>query len=250
VSSQQDEASTQGPAPDGAGVPPASQAGAGTAKASAKADVGPTAGKVTADGKILFRRLTPSILWWAWIAFALLNVVDIVVPDRNYFSIELAGGLLTVTAVIYACTLRPRLTADDDAVVIRNPFRTHQVGWGGVKGVFLGDSVEFTCARPAPMKDKIIYCWALYTSRRPRKRAQAQRSIMPSMRGGGRVSNEVSDLQRQNPVELMAAELGRRCKQARERGAPDAVLESSWAWRPLAGTLALAAATLVLILVR
>ena len=48
----------------------------------------------------------------------------------------------------------------------------------------------------------------------------------------------------------MAVELGRRCKDARERGVPEAVLECQWVWLPLVYILAPAAATLALILLR
>jgi hypothetical protein len=122
------------------------------------------------------------------------------------------------------------------------------VRWGAVQGVFLGDSVELSCARPDPKKDKSVYCWALYTARRPRMRAQMQRSLLKIGRSST-IPDKAADLRRADTVELMAAELGRRCKEARERGVPDAVLESRWAWQPLAGTLMLAAATLALILV-
>ncbi len=209
----------------------------------------PTTGKVTADGKVLYRRLTPFVLWWAWVAFAVFCLVDVVFPAHSYFSIEFVAGLLTVTAVVYACAVRPRVLADEESVVIQNPFRDHRVRWGAVQGVFLGDSVELSCARPAPKKDKSIYCWALYTARRPRMRAQMQRSLLKIGRSST-IPDKAADLRRADTVELMAAELGRRCKDARERGVPDAVLESRWAWQPLAGTLVLAAATLVLILVR
>lgn len=247
MSSQQDEAATPDGAPGGARFTAASQAGTGQSRVTA--ETGLTAGKVTAGGKVRYRRLTPIVFWWVWVAFVVLNLADIVIPEHSYFSVELTAGLLTVTAVVYACTLRPRVLADEHAVLIQNPFRDHQLGWGAIKGVFLGDSVEFTCARPAPKKDKVLYCWALYTARLPRMRAQMQRSLVTPWRSN-RIPSEAADLQRKDTVELMAAELGHRCKQARDRGVPDAVLESRWAWLPVAGTVALAVATLALILAR
>ncbi len=116
-----------------------------------------------------------------------------------------------------------------------------------MRGVFLGDSVELNCARPAPKKDKTVYCWALYTGRHSRMRSQMQRSLI-KVGPGARLP--ATDSERKDLVPLMAAELGQRCKDARDRGVADAVLESQWAWRPLAGTLMLTVATLVLILVR
>lgn len=234
--------------------PPLSKAGAwrltgpaGPVKATAVD--GLTTGKATLGGKILYRRLTPIALAWAWLAFVVFCLADIVIPAHSYLSLEVVAGLLTVSALVYACAVRPRVIADDESVLVHNPFRDHHLRWGAVRGVFLGDSVEFGCARPAPKKDKTIYCWALYTARRSRMRSQMQRSLLKVGRSA-RLSSESADLQRKDEVQLMAVELGRRCKDARERGVPEAVLESQWAWLPLVSILALAAVTLALILLR
>jgi hypothetical protein len=199
--------------------------------------------------KAVFRRGGPVVLWWLWVAFAVFNFLDVAVRDRDYFSFELTAGLLAVTAVAYACGLRPRVVADDDAVYVYNPYREHLVGWGGVNGVFLGDSVEITCARPSPKDGKTIYCWALYSGRRSRRRAQL-RSERHEARVTGRTAAEISELRQPDPVKLMAAELGRRSTAAKQRGAPPATLESRWAWLPVAFLLVPAAALLALVLAR
>jgi hypothetical protein len=208
-----------------------------------------TTGKATPDGKILYRRLTPIALAWAWLAFVVFCLADVVIPAHSYLSLEVVAGLLTVSALVYACAVRPRVMADDESVLVHNPFRDYHLRWGAVRGVFLGDSIEFSCARPAPMKDKTIYCWALYTARRSRMRSEMQRSLLKVGRSA-RLRSESADLQRKDVVQLMAVELGRRCKDARERGVAEAVVESQWAWLPLVSVLTLAAATLALILLR
>lgn len=205
--------------------------------------------KTTAEGKTVFRRGGPLILWWLWVAFALFNFLDVAVQDHDYFSFELTAGLLAVTAVVYACTLRPRVVADNDAVSVYNPYRDHVVRWGAVNGVRLGDSVEVTCARPGPGKDKIIYCWALYSGRRSRLRTQV-RAERHEARVTSRTTAEISALRRPDPVNLMAAELRRRSTAAQQRGAPQALLESRWAWLPVAYLLASAATLLALVLAR
>ncbi len=68
-----------------------------------------------ADGKILYRRLTPLVLWWVWLAFCAFCLADVVIPAHSYLSVEVLAGLLAVTAGVYACTLRPRVIADDEA---------------------------------------------------------------------------------------------------------------------------------------
>lgn len=161
----------------------------------------------------------------------------------------MTAGLLVVTGAIYACALRSRVVADGNAIFVYNPFRDHVARWGAVKGVYLGDSVELHCAQPAPKKDKTIYCWALYSSRRSRLRSEhrAQRS---QTRITGRVPADYDNLLTQDVVRVMAAELGRRSAEARRRGAPDAVLESRWALLPLACFLVPAVALVALLLAR
>lgn len=205
--------------------------------------------KTTAEGKTVFRRGGPLILWWLWVAFALFNFLDVAVQDHDYFSFELTAGLLAVTALVYACTLRPRVVADNDAVYVYNPYRDHLVRWGAVHGVQLGDSVEVTCARPGPGKDKIIYCWALYSGRRSRLRTQV-RAERHEARVTSRTMAEISALRRPDPVNLMAAELRRRSTAAQQGGVPQAILESQWAWLPVAYLLASAATLLALVLAR
>lgn len=213
----------------------------------------------TSGGKTVFRRGTPFVLFWVWVAFAIYNVIEIAFPDHNYFSLELTFGLLTITGLMYACALRPRLVADDDGIVVHNPFRDHLIRWGALSGVYLGDSVELACARPEPKKDKTVYCWALYSGRRSRDRSRmrAMRSQSRGLGFGGgqgtgaaRTQAELSDLAKKDTVELMAAELGHRSTAARERGAPAAVLESRWAWLPVASVLLPAVVLLVLVLAR
>ena len=206
--------------------------------------------KATADGRTIFRRGTPFVIWWVWVAFAIFNIAQIAIPDHDYFSLELTAGLLVVTGLMYACTLRPRVIADEDGVLVHNPFRDHRVRWGALNGVYLGDSVEFGCARPAPKKEKTIYCWALYSGRRSRMKAQLRAERSQARYGSRRAPAEAQDLARQDIVQLMAAEIGRQSTDAKQRGVPDAVLESTWAWWPLVYVLGPAALLLGLLLGR
>jgi len=205
--------------------------------------------KTADDGRTVFRRVTPLVLWWIWVAFALFNLIQVIIPDHDYFSLDLAAGLLALTGVAYATALRPRLIADDDGILVLNPVRDHLIRWGAVNGVFLGDSVELTCARAAPLKDKTVYCWALYSGRRSRQKQQ-QLGVRSWSRHAGRASAEANELASQDASQLMAAELGRRSTRAREAGAPAAALSSRWAWLPVSCVLVPAVALLVLVLAR
>lgn len=222
-------------------------------------DLGQAAGarkpwKQAADGRTVFRLVPPIIMWWVWVVIAIATVAQVVIPEHDYFSIEVAAGLAAVTAIAYATAVRPRVIADDDRICVCNPFRDHRIGWGGVNGVYLGDSVELSCARPAPRKDKTIHCWALYSGRRSRLRARlrAERNQTAGFGRGlgvsGRAPAEARELARQDTVQLMAADIGRRSAEAREHGAPAGVLESAWAWWPIACVLVPAAVLLGLLL--
>jgi hypothetical protein len=187
------------------------------------------------------------VLWWIWVLFALFNVIEVIIPTHDYFSIEFAAGLLAVTGIAYATTLRPRVLATPDGLEVQNPVRDHLIRWGALNGVYLGDAVELSCARPGPRKDKTIYCWALYSGRRSRQKSQQL-----GMRSWTRASRSVASSQPpvHDPAQVIAAELGRRSTTAREAGMATATLESRWAWVPIALICVPAVALLALVLAR
>jgi hypothetical protein len=204
--------------------------------------------KETAEGRTLFRRLGPIVFWWIWVAFVLFNLVDVLIPDHNYFSLELAAGLLAVTGIAYATTLRPRVYATPEGLEVQNPLQDHLIRWGALNGVYLGDAVELTCARPAQRKEKTIYCWALYSGRRSRMKSQQM-----GVRSWGRMSSRTAATREPDvpdATQLIAEELGRRSSQAREAGTAPATLESRWAWQPIAFICVPAAVLLALFLAR
>jgi hypothetical protein len=204
--------------------------------------------KEASDGRTVFRRIGPIVLWWIWTIFLIFNLIQVIIPDHDYFSLEFAAGLLAVTGIAYAATLRPRVVATPDGLEVQNPVRDHLIRWGALKGVYLGDAVELSCARPEPRKDKTIYCWALYSGRRSRLKSQQL-----GMRSWSRAASRgaaASEPAVHDPAHLMAAELGRRSTKAREAGATAATLESRWAWLPIAFVCVPAAVLLALLLAR
>jgi hypothetical protein len=188
----------------------------------------------------VFRHSTPMVIFWAWVAFAVANFVDIAVTDSGLTLLKVGVGLLAVTGIAYATTLHSRVQTDDHGVTIFNPLRKHRAPWGAVEGIYLGDSVEFVCHRPAPKKTKTIYSWALYSSRRSRARSQMQRGFFSTRRVevSSRAPSEAAELAKTASAQLMASELGRLAVQARDRGAREAVLASTWSWRPLLAMIA------------
>ena len=210
--------------------------------------------RAAAEGQTVFRLIPPIVIWWAWAILAVVIAVQAVISGHDYVAAELTAGLAGVTGIVYATALRPRVVADEDGVRVLNPFRDHRIGWGGLNAVYVGDSLEFSCARPAPGKDQTVYCWALYSSRRSRLRAQrrAERDRARGIGGGFGVSSrapaEAREWARQDAVQLVADEIGRRSADAQQRGAPAAVVTSTWAWWPIAFVLVPAAVLLGLVL--
>jgi Bacterial PH domain len=205
------------------------------------------------------------VLWWAWIAFVLFNAVDLVVQSPDLFSLKVGIAILVVTGIMYACTLRPRVISDADGLTVYNPFRDYRVPWGGVDGVYLGDSVEIQCGRPDPRRDKTIYSWALYSPRRTRAKAELRQGFgarrerdrrdvrarrryeVPDPTAFGRMPDKAKELASQHPSHVMAGELARRLEEARKRGTPDGVVTGWWAWQPIAAVLIPAIALIAVI---
>jgi hypothetical protein len=210
------------------------------------------------DGRTVFRLPVPLVLWWAWVAFALLNLGYIIADSATTAGLRGAALLVLVTGVMYASTVQSRVESDSDGVTIYNPLLSHRAPWGAIEGIYLGDSVEFICTRPAPRKAKTIYSWALYSRRRSRARQQLQRNIfmpnriasMSGQAGGRRTAAEAAELSKQASSQLMATELGRRATEAREKGATGGYLHTSWSWRPLAAILGPAVFVVITLLVK
>jgi hypothetical protein len=212
--------------------------------------------KTDEAGRTTFRLHAPLVLWWCWAAFAVANLIDLAVQSRDWFSLEITGGLLVVTAFMYACALRPRVISDAGGLTVRNPFREYLVPWGRVAGVFLGDSVEVQYQHP-PAEPKTVYSWALYSPRRARARAelrmatgmrrsqynqrqQRRYQVEPSA-SYGKAPAQAREMSRQHPSHVMAGELGRRWNEARAAGAAaestEGTVVARWAWWPLAGVV-------------
>jgi hypothetical protein len=250
-------------------VPPGgTPAGSGPAAAGVGGSRLRSAWRTTEDGRTIFRLIPPLVLWWAWIAFVVINLADLAIESRDWFSLEILVALIAATGIMYACTLRPKVISDADGLTILNPFRGYRVPWGGVAGVFLGDSVEIHCERLAPKRAKAVYSWALYSPRRARARADLRvgfgtrrererhdmrarrRFEVPDATTFGRMPEKAKEIANQHPSHIMASELARRCDEARQRGGPAGVLASQWAWPPIAAVLIPVAGLIAVVLAR
>ena len=197
----------------------------------------------------MYRLTAPVIVWWAWVAFAVLNLVDIAIQGSPRFAIIVAATIVTITGVVYACALRPRVVADDAGLRVLNPARDHRVPWGSVLAVNAGDWVQVHCAPgPGAASGKTIDSWALFTP--PRARLKAQRRAQdPAAQSKTRwMPDEAKRLASVAPGQAIALKLDERAARERARGAAAGPPVASWAWPSLAAMTVPALALLIIVL--
>ena len=169
------------------------------------------------------------------------------------FRSEIAASLLLVTGVLYACALRPRVTADSSGITVMNPVRDHRIPWGSVSGVDLKESLRVHCVKEAGAKRaKVIHSWALYAQRRTRLRNELlsrndRRRLPRSPFDANDRAGEAQKISRQPAAQIMATQLDDLAKDARNRGAAAGPEVVSWVW-PAAAAMLLPAILLVLVI--
>jgi Bacterial PH domain len=188
----------------------------------ARAAVPVSAGRLLPDGRRMYRLLTPQVVWWTWVGLATFSVGDLIIQGHDYLSAKFALGLLTATGLVYACTLWPRVIADEGGITVQNPLRRFRIPWGAVRGIFLADSVEIQCARSPQKKDKTVYTWALSSARRGRAKARLHgwqweqgRRSRPS--GYGQLPDQAKELVKTSQTEVMAREMAKLLEEAKAR---------------------------------
>ena len=179
-------------------------------------------GRLLPDGRRVYRLTTPLVVWWIWVGLAVLTLGDLLIQGHDYLSVKFALGMLTVTGLVFACTLWSKVIADDDGITVRNPFRVFTIPWAAVRGIFLADSVEIQCSRGQQKKDKTVYTWALSSTRRTRAKAklhgwqweQGKRSRPASY---GQLPGAAKELVKMSATEVMAREMAQLNENARAR---------------------------------
>ena len=201
----------------------------------------------------MFRLPGALVAWWAWLIFAAVCLVDILISGRDHLAVEIAVTLFFITGLVYACALWPRVVTDAAAITVRNPLRDHRIPWGSVAAVDLRESVQVHCVRePGAKRGKVIYSWALYAHRRNRMRqqllAQGDRRRLPrsALTSYGMPEDTAQKISKQSAAKIMATQLDEMAKEAREQGAAAGPRVVRWSWQP---ALAIIAPGIALILV-
>ena len=132
-------------------------------------------------GPQTFRSVTAAVVWWAWVLFAVGNLIDLAVQGRDHFAVVVAAILVLSIGVAYVTAQRPRVISADEGITVRNPLRDHQVPWHLVTKVDLADLLRVHCRQQGKNKDKVISAWAVQYSRR-RKLTSEMRARRQSAR--------------------------------------------------------------------
>jgi len=145
--------------------------------------------KKNPDGTEVFRSPGAVVVWWVWLLFAVGNLIDLAIQGRDHLSLVAAFILLFVTGIVYVTAKRPRISAAADALTIANPVRGHRIDWAAVVGADPTDLLRVRCEWPEgnETKRRIIYSWAVHSSRRREVAAElrARRQAQRGNRGGG-----------------------------------------------------------------
>ncbi len=169
---------------------------------------------VTGEREV-FRQNAPVVIWWIWLAFAVLNVVDLSVQASPRFAVVVGLAVLTVTGVAYACGLRPRVIADASGLTVINPIREFHLPWASIRAVDVRDWVRFSCGPEAKGggRTRVIESWALFATARVKRnytqRAQDYTAKTPAI---GRLPDEARDLMSQPAVVVMARRIEQRIR--------------------------------------
>jgi hypothetical protein len=204
-------------------------------------------------GRRVFRLPGPLVVWWIWAVFAVANLIDLAITGRDWDSVVVVVVLALITGFVYVLAFRPSVIADDDGLVVRNPFRDHHVPWGGVNSVGVRDSVQVRCQVAGRDTEKVVHSWALYASRRARVRGRAprRRSVFAAGAplGSSKMPREAQELVKQSAAEAVATELELRHQMARQDGTREGTWSGRWPWQPAAAVLAPGLALLIVLLV-
>jgi hypothetical protein len=245
-----------------------------------------TAPPASGDREVM-RLAGPVAVWWIWLVFVAVNVVDFAVQGLSSarFGAVVSAVLLLVTGLAYTLALRPRVIADGAGLTVLNPFRTHHVPWRLIESVDTGDWVRVRYTAPGDAEASTVYCWALYVSARARRKiargnpgprrgygafgggfgraSQAAESVSgyASSSGDSRLPEEARRLASMPVAKALASRLDTRAARERARrpgqgqepgrapAAPaPAAATASWAWPELAAVV-IAALILAIVVV-
>jgi hypothetical protein len=187
--------------------------------------------------KQAFRSKFAFVLGWTWVAFAALNVVDLVVRYNGKPSLVALTVLAALTAIVYLIALRPVTLFTDEALVGRNPLRTTSVPWASIDEVTVAHAINVRHG-----DDGLLRLWTPVST--ARERFKAQRRAAPAQPRRGRMATEpVPSKGEQAAAEAFAGrthadwvgeQITARAEAARRRDGQPGPVRVRWAYDSLA----------------
>lgn len=128
--------------------------------------------------QLTIRSTAARVTAYAWLVFALLNLLDLgvgITGSARYdlTSATVAALLLLGSGIAYVIGLRPAIVAGEDGVAVRNPLRDVRVPWRAVKEVTGDTAVSVRFAGPGGTELR-TRAWVLQTSPRAQAKAEAR----------------------------------------------------------------------------
>ncbi|MBW8484732.1 PH domain-containing protein [Actinomadura parmotrematis] len=125
-----------------------------------------------------YRSALARVLGWAFVAFAVLNLLDLMVgitgePRYDRFSFVLGALLLFGCGIAYAVGLRPGIRADDAGILVRNPLRDVRAPWRSIREIKGDGAVTVRFAGPDG-RELLARAWVLQTSPRAQRKQDQQ----------------------------------------------------------------------------
>ncbi|WP_214111325.1 PH domain-containing protein [Acrocarpospora catenulata] len=193
---------------------------------------------------MIYRSRLAWVLGWVWLAFAAVNIADLVIRGTMPVALVVGAVLGVITYLVFMMSLRPATITEEGGVRIRNPFRTVFVPWNKV------DEVQVSSAITIQAGDLEVRCWTPQPT--ARERAKASRRGTST---GGRPSRyprtePVRSKAEQAALDAMAGRthadwVAEQIRDLSAKRGRTATGETTVTWSPYA--LAASAATVVLV---
>ncbi|MFG1711130.1 PH domain-containing protein [Nonomuraea sp. M3C6] len=186
--------------------------------------------------KQTYRSRTAFVLGWVWLAFAALNVWDLIVRYSGKPSLVALAVLGALTALVYAIALRPATVFTEAGLVGRNPFRTTFLPWASIEDVTVSHSINVRYG-----DEGVLRLWTPMSS--ARERAKAQRRGAPRQRRGRYTTEPTLSKGEQAAVEAFAGkthadwvgdQIRDRVESARRRDEVAAPARVTWSYDSIA----------------
>jgi PH (Pleckstrin Homology) domain-containing protein len=197
------------------------------------------ADKPAAAARDVYRSSAAVALWWVWLVLAAAGLADLVIQGRDRMSLVAAALTITITGIMYACALWPRVVADAGGITVLNPLREYQVPWGTVDLVDIHGALRVHCQVPEGAdKGRVVLSWAVQASPRAvmREQAKARRAVRRGTTppGYARYPTQVQDVLARTPGEQAAYLLADRAQREQAAGAAGGQPRVRWAWLTIA----------------